>query len=81
MFFIINITLQKSLGDSTLEHQEKQVSMVHKNLWKVYNVCDKFLMWDSFGSVTIDMNTIVQVGESDLQMPWGISLHRVRSPS
>ncbi len=38
--------------------------MVHKNLQKVYKVCDKFLMWDSFNSVTIDMNMIVQVGES-----------------
>ena len=38
--------------------------MVHKNLQKVYKVLDKFLMWDSFDSVTIDMNMIVQVGES-----------------
>ncbi len=39
--------------------------MVHKISWKVYKVCDKFLMWDSFDSVTIDTNTIVQVGESE----------------
>ena len=80
MFFIA-ITALKSFGDSTLELRKLQVSMVHKNLQKVYKVCVKFLMWNSFDSVTIDMNTIVQVGESDLQMPWGISLHRVRSPS
>ncbi len=48
-----------------MEHQEKQVSKVYKNSWKVYKVCDKFFMWDSFGSVTIDANTIVQVGESE----------------
>ena len=53
------------MGDSTLEHQEKQVSKLYKNSWKVYKACDKFLMWDSLGSVTIDTNTIVQVGESE----------------
>ncbi len=64
MFFIA-ITALKSFGDSTLELHKLQVSMVHKNLQKVYKVLDKFLMWDSFGSVTIDTNTIVQVGESE----------------
>ncbi len=64
MFFIA-ITALKSVDDSTLEHKEKQVSKLYKNSWKVYKVCDKFLVWDSFRSVTIDTNTIVQVGKSE----------------